>query len=91
MLHYSLNKNHAYIDGNKRLAVTAMEWFLLRNGFQLFASNQELVDFALAVASNAMSRDESERWVTERASRESWSEARRRRWHESRASMGAAR
>ena len=80
-LHFSLNKNHAYIDGNKRIAVTAMEWFLLRNSFQLFASNEELVEFALAVASNETSRDESERWITHRAARWTWPEARWMRWY----------
>ncbi len=79
-LHFSLNKNHAYIDGNKRVAVTALEWFLLRNGFELHASNAALVRFALAVAAGSLSRDDSERWIVQQASRESWSNERRLRW-----------
>ncbi|MSP22052.1 MAG: type II toxin-antitoxin system death-on-curing family toxin [Dehalococcoidia bacterium] len=88
-LHYSLNKNHTYIDSNKRLAVTAMEWFLLRNGLRLHVSNDELVAFALAVSSNAMSRAESERWVANHANHESWTAARHLSWQESRATTVA--
>ena len=57
-----------------------MEWFLLRNGFELHASNDEIVAFALAVASNELSREDSETWITRRASRESWTPARHARW-----------
>lgn len=82
-LHYSLNKNHPYIDGNKRLAVTAMEYFLLRNGYVLCASEQELVDFALQVADNRMSREASADWLRYRGLRITWSEERARRWLQS--------
>ncbi len=82
-LHFGLNKNHAYIDGNKRIAVTAMEWFLIRNGFELHASNDDVVAFALAVASNELSREESELWIVDRAARSTWSAPRRERWRES--------
>lgn len=64
-----------------------MEWFLLRNGFELHASNDEMVAFALAVALNDLSREDSEGWVRRHASRESWSPARHERWRrEARAS-----
>ncbi len=79
-LHFSLNKNHAFVDGNKRIAVTAMEWFLVRNGFELHASNDDIVAFALAVASNGLSREASKAWFAHRASRDSWSFARHDRW-----------
>lgn len=95
MLHFGLNKNHAFIDGNKRIAVTAMEWFLMRNGFELHASNDEIVAFALSVASNQLSREDSEVWITRRATRETWSHNRLARWRrEGRASsslVGAPR
>ncbi|MEE8337214.1 MAG: type II toxin-antitoxin system death-on-curing family toxin [Dehalococcoidia bacterium] len=82
-LHYSLNKNHPYVDGNKRLAVTATEWFLYRNDFVLFASNDQLMDFALRVADDRLSRTESTRWLNARAVRRTWSDARHARWLES--------
>ena len=72
-LHYSLNKNHPFVDGNKRLAVAAMEWFLFRNGFALMATNEQVFDFALRVAKDDLSRDESARWIERRALRGTWS------------------
>ena len=79
-LHYSLNKNHPYIDGNKRLAVTAMEWFLWMNGFWLLATNDELIDFALDVANDVLSREESADWIVARTLRLSWTAERTARW-----------
>ena len=68
-LHYSLNKNHPFVDGNKRLAVAAMAWFLFSNGFLLFATNDQLVEFALSVANDRLSREDSARWIEQRALR----------------------
>lgn len=79
-LHYSLNKNHPYVDGNKRLAVSAMAWFLFRNGFALLTTSDRLVDLALRVADNRLSRDESAHWVERRALRSTWKPARIRRF-----------
>ena len=79
-LHYSLNKNHPFVDGNKRLAVAAMAWFLFSNGFLLFATNDQLVEFALSVANDRLSRDDSARWIEQRALRLTWTQRRRERW-----------
>lgn len=56
VLHHRLNKNHPYVDGNKRFAVTAMEWFLFGNHSVLLATNDELVQFSLRVADDRLSR-----------------------------------
>ena len=79
-LHYSLNKNHPFVDGNKRLAVTAMEWFLLRNRFLLLTSYERVVDFSLQVADNRLSREASAVWLEKRAIRLTWNNRRMRRW-----------
>ena len=79
-LHYSLNKNHPFVDGNKRMAVTAMAWFLFSNGFMLLATSDQLVDFALSVANDRLSRDDSARWIEHRALRVTWTQQRRERW-----------
>ena len=79
-LHYSLNKNHPYVDGNKRMAVAAMAWFLFRNGFVLFTTNDRLVDFALRVADGRLSRDDSAVWIEKRAARTDWTDERLQRW-----------
>jgi len=51
---HSIAKNHALVDGNKRLATTALIVFLGVNGFDLTFDNHELYEFALAVASGAI-------------------------------------
>ncbi len=71
-LHYSLNKDHPFVDGNKRLAVTAMEWFMVRNGFFLLTTNKHLLDFALDIAKGHLSRDDSATWIEGRAMSATW-------------------
>ncbi|MGD2164199.1 MAG: type II toxin-antitoxin system death-on-curing family toxin [Anaerolineae bacterium] len=47
---HSLIKNHPFVDGNKRTAVTATGIFLELNGQRLTASNQEVVRFVATMA-----------------------------------------
>ncbi|MDE2696456.1 MAG: type II toxin-antitoxin system death-on-curing family toxin [Chloroflexota bacterium] len=82
-LHYSLNKNHPFVDGNKRLAATATEWFLLRNHFVLLTNNDRIVEFSLQVADNRLSREASTVWIEKRAFRLTWDERRMNRWFRS--------
>lgn len=49
MLH-SLARNHALVDGNKRLALAAMIAFYGMNGIRLAFSNDEAYEFVVAVA-----------------------------------------
>ena len=79
-LHYSLNKDHPFVDGNKRLAVTAMEWFLVSNGFLLLTTNSRLLDFALDVATGCLSRDDSATWIEHRAMLATWGSNDTKRW-----------
>jgi len=58
-LMHSIAKNHALVDGNKRLATTAMIVFLGINGFDLTLDNDELYAFALDVASGEVDDVES--------------------------------
>jgi death-on-curing protein len=46
----SLAKNHPFIDGNKRSAITSAGLFLGMNGYRLEASQKELERFTLSVA-----------------------------------------
>ena len=50
-LMHSNIKNHPFVDGNKRTAVTAASIFLLRNSFKITASNKELEQFTLKISS----------------------------------------
>jgi death-on-curing family protein len=50
VLFYLLIKNHPFINGNKRIAVTSLLVFLSLNNKWLSASNEEMYDIALIVA-----------------------------------------
>jgi death-on-curing protein len=41
----SLGNNHGFLDGNKRIAFTATDVFLRRNGFYLKAGEKEAYEF----------------------------------------------
>jgi death-on-curing protein len=49
MMH-SLVLNHPFIDGNKRVGVAAAELFVLVNGWDLRASDEDLEELTLSVA-----------------------------------------
>jgi death-on-curing protein len=55
-LAFSLVKNHAFGDGNKRLAHAAMEVFLVLNGAELACGVDEQEQFWLALAAGQKSR-----------------------------------
>jgi death-on-curing protein len=58
----SLLGNHAFVDGNKRTAITAAGLFLRLNGFHLHASNQQLEAFTLRCAQRHLTLDEIAAW-----------------------------
>jgi death-on-curing protein len=47
---FHLCRNHAFIDGNKRVGANAAITFLLMNDWEPSFSEQELVDLVLGVA-----------------------------------------
>jgi death-on-curing protein len=47
-------KDHPFIDGNKRTAVTVAAIFLIRNNEKIIATPKELEDFAVLVATQKM-------------------------------------
>lgn len=51
---HSLARNHALIDGNKRLALAAMIAFLGVNGRKLTLSNDQAYDLVMSVATGEM-------------------------------------
>ena len=53
-LAHSLARNHALVDGNERLALSALIAFLGVNGYRLTWSNDEAYDFIVAVARGQM-------------------------------------
>lgn len=59
----SLIGNHAFVDGNKRTAITSAGLFLRMNGYGLTASNQELEDFTLQCAHGLVSLKQIMIWL----------------------------
>jgi death-on-curing protein len=51
----SLIKNHPFVDGNKRTAITSAGIFLQRNGYYLNAPQIELEQFAIDMAMGKVS------------------------------------
>jgi death-on-curing protein len=62
-----LVKNHAFVDGNKRTAALALIEFLERNGYTLSATNDELYQFIIDVASSVLTKEEVEMWIKGKA------------------------
>jgi death-on-curing protein len=59
----SLIGNHAFVDGNKRTAITSTGLFLRINGYRLTADNQEIVNFTLQCAQGLISLEQMEIWL----------------------------
>ena len=62
---FGLVKNHAMIDGNKRLGTHVMLVFLALNGYELSYSQKELSDIILALASGEIGAKEMLQWIIE--------------------------
>ncbi len=55
---FVLVRNHAMLDGNKRLGTHVMLVFLALNGYELYYSQKELSDVILALASSDIGEKE---------------------------------
>ena len=64
-LGFGLIRNHAFIDGNKRIGTHAMLVFLSLNGIELTYTQSELSNLILAVAAGTQSFDDMVKWVIE--------------------------
>lgn len=62
---FFLVRNHAFVDGNKRVGHAAMEIFLHLNGYEFDASTDEQEKIILAVAAGEMDRLSFSAWVTQ--------------------------
>lgn len=61
----SIIKNHPFIDGNKRTAITSASIFLLRNSYFLETSQKEFEQFTLKMATGKVSFDDAVKWFKE--------------------------
>lgn len=66
---FGLARNHAFVDGNKRIAFIAAALFIRINGSRLIADKAEAVLVMLSVAAGSFSEDDLARWLRERIKR----------------------
>lgn len=62
-LGYGLIKNHAFVDGNKRIGTHAMLVFLALNKIELEYTQSELSDTILKIASDEHSFEDLLKWI----------------------------
>lgn len=66
----SLIKNHPFIDGNKRTAISSTGLFLRINGYNLETSQKELEDFTLKMATGKASVTDTAKWFKQYAQKQ---------------------
>jgi death-on-curing protein len=64
-----LTGNHPFVDGNKRVALTAAAVFLEVNGWELTAPEPEAVVAFTDLAAGELTEDELAHWLEENCSR----------------------
>ena len=62
-LGYALVKNHAFIDGNKRIGVYVMLIFLDVNGIKMIYSDNDIIALGLGIADDSLDYKDVLTWV----------------------------
>lgn len=65
---FGLVKGHPYRDGNKRIGFLAIATFLGINGYDLTASDEDVVTEMVALAAGHVSESELASWIRDRMS-----------------------
>ena len=60
---YGIANNHPFTDGNKRTALHSMYVYLIINGFDITASQQEVENLIINVAAGNMTNVELAQWL----------------------------
>lgn len=60
---FGIAKNHPFLDGNKRTSAVACETFLVRNGLQPTATEEEKYPVYLALAAGDLHEDSFADWL----------------------------
>ena len=66
---FGLCRNHPFVDGNKRVALAAMDVFLQLQGRELVAPEPEVARTILALAAGRLTEAKLEAWVRKRTRR----------------------
>ena len=61
----SLLKNHPFIDGNKRTALSSAGLFLKKNGWKLVNQHKEEIEFAVRVDNGNLTVEQISKWLKE--------------------------
>ena len=69
---FGLAKNHAFVDGNKRIAFMATGIFLRKNGVQFAPAQAHATRMFFALAAGEVSEESLARWI-----RDNWPNAQR--------------
>lgn len=64
---YGIARNHPFVDGNKRTAAVVSEIFLMLNGYDLTASDAEVVVAFVALAAGELTEAELTDWFRQHA------------------------
>ena len=59
---YGIARNHPFVDDNKRTALVASRTFLIINGFQITASQEDRLTTFLKLAEGNLTEDELSAW-----------------------------
>lgn len=62
---YGIANNHPFTDGNKRTALHSMYVYLIINGFDVTATQQEVENLIIDVAAGNMTNTELAEWLRE--------------------------
>ena len=67
---FGLAKNHAFVDGNKRIAFMSMMAFLRKNGVRFAPEQAHATAIILSLAAGEVSEESLTRWI-----RDNWPKA----------------
>jgi death on curing protein len=67
---FGLAKNHAFVDGNKRMAFMGMMTFLRKNGVRFAADQAQATKIIMSLAAGEVSEESLARWI-----RDNWPKA----------------
>lgn len=65
---FHIAKNHPFNDGNKRVGIAAALVFLLLNGYELDAPEDDVAEMVIAVASGKLSKAEAAVFIRKQSS-----------------------
>ena len=62
---YGIANNHPFTDGNKRTALHSMYVYLILNGFDITATQQDVENIIIDIAAGNMTNTELAQWLQE--------------------------